>query len=257
MIARAKGKELCLKTTALLLAGALLMIAACDSRNSISRSRPQDSYSVDLSAVKDYSQEKDIVGIRFWRNGAPYSNALIRVGANILPSTGNGYYSAQSPTVHLASGLNQITFSDTTGTYSQSLTIELPDSFGITSVNPQYNQGISNVEVAWTRPARAAKYVLSIVSRNYPGNGTSPLVLILNSDVTAFLVPDTTFENLSGFPVIDTYLIYIAAFNEGFGEYAGMPFPLPPGLPQRRVSDPAGLIRYGTVAPVDSIVVLP
>lgn len=237
--------------------GALIALASCDSRNSISRSRPESTYSCDITAVKDYSQHKSIVSLRFWRDNAAYEKALIKINNSILPSIGSGSYFGQMPTTALVSGSNQISFADTEKTYSQTITFDLPDSFGVTSVIPQFINDANDIQLNWSNSNRAARYVLSVVSRGYPANGTTAFTQIFDSNINSFVIPDTVFENASGFAVNDTYLIYLVAYKDGFGEYPGMQFILPNGLPQRRLTEPTGYIRYGIVAPVDSIVVQP
>jgi len=235
----------------------LIALLSCDNRNSVSRSRVESTYSCDITAVKDYSQRKNIVSLRFWRDNTAFDRALIKVNGNVLPSIGSGSYFAQTPAIALVSGTNQISFADTEKTYDQTISFDLPDSFGVTDIIPRFINDAVDVQLNWSSSNRANDYVLSIVSRGYPGNGTTPFTRIFDSSVNSIVVPDTIFENMSGFTVNDTYLIYLVAYKDGFGEYPGMPFVLPSGLPQRRVIEPSGNIRYGIVAPVDSIVVRP
>ena len=241
------------KATIILLA--LIALISCDNRNSISRSRPESTYSCDITAVKDYAQRRNVVSLKFWRDNALFDNALITINGGVLPSIGSGSYFGQSPSLSLPTGTNQITFADTEKTYNQTISFDLPDSFGVTIVNPQYNTDANNIYVEWSASNRANNYILCIKARNYPANGTAPFIQILDSSIRNFLIPDTVFEDISGFTVDDTYLIFLVAYKDGFGEYPGLPFPLPDGLPQRRILEPSGYIRYGTVAPVDSIVV--
>jgi hypothetical protein len=241
----------------LIIFAALVALISCDNRNSISRSRPESTYSCDITAVRDFAQRKNVVSLKFWRDNALFDRALITVNGGVLPSIGSGSYFGQTPTIGLATGTNQITFADTEKTYNQTISFDLPDSFGVTTVNPQYITDANDVYVEWSVSNRANNYVLCIKSRGYPSNGTTPFTRILDSNTRSFQIPDTVFEDISGFTVDDTYLIFLVAYKDGFGEYPGMPFPLPSGLPQRRVTEPLGYIRYGTVAPVDSIVVHP
>jgi hypothetical protein len=241
----------------IILLGSLLILGSCDSRNSISRARPESTYSCDITAVKDYSQRKAIVSVKFWRDGAAYERALIKVNEVVLPSIGSGSYFAQTPAIALANGSNQIAFADTEKTYSQTVNFDLPDSFGVSEINPRVINDAVDVQLNWSSSNRANQYILSIISRGYPANGTTVFTKTFSSDVNTFVIPDTVFENISGFAVNDTYLIFLVAYKDGFGAFPGMHFPLPTGLPQRRVTEPSGYIRYGIVAPVDSVVVQP
>jgi hypothetical protein len=235
----------------------LVALISCDNRNSVSRSRVESTYSCDITAVKDYSQRKNIVNLRFWRDNTLFERALITVNSGVLPSIGSGTYFGQTPTILLVGGNNQITFADTEKTYNQSITFDLPDSFGVSNINPRFLNDAVDVQLNWSSSNRADNYILCVASRGYPGDGTTAFTKIFASSVNGFLIPDTVFENMSGFTVNGTYLIYLAAYKDGFGEYPGMPFYLPTGLPQRRVLEPSGYIRYGIVAPVDSIVIQP
>lgn len=235
----------------------LITLISCDNRNSVSRSRVESTYSCNITAVKDYSQRKNIVSLSFSRDNTLFERALITVNSGVLPSIGGGTYFGQTPTILLVGGNNQITFADTEKTYNQSITFDLPDSFGVSYIQDRFPRDAVNIQVNWSPSNRANNYILCVVSRGYPGDGTTVFTKGFDSSVNSYLVPDTVFENMSGFTVNGTYLIYLAAYKDGFGEYPGMPFYLPTGLPQRRVVEPAGYIRYGIVAPVDSIVVQP
>jgi|WetSurMetagenome_2_1015567.scaffolds.fasta_scaffold66471_2 hypothetical protein len=235
----------------------LAALISCDNRNSVSRSRVESTYSCDITAVKDYSQRKNIVNLRFWRDNTLFERALIAVNGGVLPSIGGGTYFGQTPTILLVGGNNQISFADTEKTYNQSITFDLPDSFGVSYIQDRFPRDAVNNQVNWSPSNRANYYILSVASRGYPADGTTAFTKIFDSSVNSFIIPDTVFENISGFTVNGTYLIYMVAYKDGFGEYPGMQFYLPTGLPQRRVVEPAGYIRYGIVAPVDSIVVQP
>jgi hypothetical protein len=131
----------------------------------------------------------------------------------------------------------------------------MPDSFAVTTVNPRYNSSADYVTIEWSGADGATGYILAVASEGYYEDGTIPLRMILPANSTVFVVPDTTFEDFYGDPVYAVYYIYLIAFNEGFGPYPGIRFPVPEGLPQRQISDPSGTMQYGTVAPLDSIIV--
>jgi hypothetical protein len=130
----------------------------------------------------------------------------------------------------------------------------MPDSFRITAVNPRNNQGAIDVIVQWSLPSGATGLILSVFSRSYQSNNTTPLTLLLNAGTTTHIMPYTTFEDHAGATVNGTYYIYLVAFNGSFGPYPGMAFPIPDSLPPAQaISNPSGHFRYGTVAPYDSI----
>lgn len=243
-----------IRYSALILAPALIY-SACDNRGNVDRTKPTPSFSVEMTAVRDYSQHRSVADISFQRDNQPFDGASIKIGNITIPSAGSGRYFAQSPQLILFSRLNEITLSSPEDDYLKTLTFDLPDSFSITSIIPQYNQGAVPVDIDWSSAGGAAHYILIVMAKHYPANGTSPLRLLLGTDSTAFLIPDTTFEDATADIISDTYYIYLAAFNQGFGPYLGLTYPLPDSLPQRRVADPAGFLRYGTVAPIDSIIV--
>lgn len=232
-------------------------VLGCDSRQSVNNDKPDVTFSVDMTVVRDYSQGKDIAVGRFLRDGLPAAEAAITISGRNIPSSGGGNYSSESPALSLLPRANQVTFANHEDAYTQTIVIDLPDSFGVTTVNPRNNQGVVDVQLEWSRPDGASRVALAVVSRDYPADNTAPFIVLLSSAVTNYTVPDTTFEDPSGFAVPGVYYVFLAAFNQGFGEFPGQRFPLPPNLPQRVVSDPVGHMRYGTVAPADSIIILP
>jgi hypothetical protein len=229
---------------------------SCDTRGAVgSRTRDVPSFSVDMTVVKDYSNGSNIVEIYFDRDGVQFSDAVITVGGWAVPSMGGGLYFVDSPTFPISIGLNEVTFESPDDGYTKSVTFRMPDSFAVTTVNPRYNFNADDVTVRWSESSGATDYIFAVATENYYEDGTIPLRRILPGGTTQFLVPDTTFEDFAGDPVYAVYYIYLIAFNEGFGPYSGIKFPLPEGLPRRTISDPFGFLQYGTVAPLDSIIV--
>ncbi len=131
----------------------------------------------------------------------------------------------------------------------------MPDSFAVTTVNPRYNTNADDVTVRWSGSSGATDYIFAVATNNYYADGTVPLRMIIPASNTVFVVPDTTFENFAGEPGYAVYYIYLIAFNEGFGPYSGIRFPVPDELPRLSISDASGFLQYGTVAPLDSIIV--
>jgi hypothetical protein len=241
-----------------LAAGAsVLVLAGCDRRGSVNRFKPEPTFTTDITVVRDFVERVSRAEITFFRDGEPIENGAVRLNNMTLSDDGEGAYFITAVPQGIPGGANTITFESSDDEYTKTISLDMPDSFGVTTVNPRDNSGLVDVTVEWSRPGDASLVLLVVVAREYPFNGTSPFIVVQNADANIAIVPDTTFEDSDGLPVDDTYYIYLAAFNEGFGEYEGIPFPLPPGLPQRRILDPSGFARYGTVAPVDSIVVRP
>lgn len=231
----------------------------CDNRASpTGLTRPAPAFSVDLNVVKDLSQGKNIADITFNRNGVPFTNAIIKINDIVIPSTGNGHYFTDSPGFNLPTGTVTISFSSVGDSYLKSLTINIPDTFRITNVSPPaLNNGLSDVLLQWSAATRATQYIIAVVARNYPTNNSVPPSVLLGAENTVYTIPYTTFEDPNSLNAIDdTYYIYVVAFNQGFGAYSGMPlFLLPPGVPQRTISNPSGKLKYGTLAPLDSVIV--
>jgi hypothetical protein len=232
------------------------LILSCDTRGSVgTRSRETASFSVDMTVVKDYSAGTNVVEIYFDRDGIPFSDATITLEGWAIPSMGGGLYFIDSPVFPIPSGLNQVAFESPDDDYSKNVTFEMPDSFEVITVNPRYNTNADDVTVRWSSSDGATSYILAVATENYYEDGTIPLRRILPAASTVFVVPDTTFEDFAGDPVYAVYYIYLIAFNEGFGPYSGIKFPVPEGLPRREISDPFGFMQYGTTAPLDSIIV--
>lgn len=234
----------------------LMLLASCDRRGAVdTRSRELPSFSVEFTAVVDYVSGNRLVEVHFERDNLPFSEAVITVNDQQIPSAGGGLYSIQSPTFALDGGITTITFESRDDDYTKSVIITMPDSFAVTTVNPWYNFGADPVFVEWSPSDGATGYLLAVATENYYSDGTVPFTAILPSGGTFFTVPDTTFEDFAGDVVSAVYYIYLIAFNRGFGTYNGIQFPPPEGLPDHRISDPSGVLHYGTVAPLDSIVV--
>ncbi|HBC45997.1 MAG TPA: hypothetical protein DEO84_02485 [candidate division Zixibacteria bacterium] len=239
---------------AILAIAAVALITACDSRQAISRSKPQVSFSAEMTAVKDLSLRKDIARIEFKRDNEPFSDGVISIGLDTILSAGDGIYFAQTPFLRLFAGGNPIVFSSTDDLYQKGLSFSMPDSFRITSVNPRASQTPVNVNIQWSFPSGATGLILSVFSTLYHVDNTSPLTLVLPAGTSTYRVPDTTFEDNSYNTVTGTYYIYLVAFNGSFGTYPGIAFPLPDNLPPAQaISNPSGHLRYGTVAQYDSI----
>ncbi len=244
-----------LTTVAVVALATVTLLSACDSRNPINRSKPPVSFQMELTAVKDLSRSTDLVEIQFRRSNEPFSDGLIIINQDTIRSAGSGIYSGQSPLVNLFAGSNSVTFESPDDFYSQTIAIEVPDAFQITAVNPRYNQSATDVTLQWSHPNRASGFILAVVSDDYPNDGTAPLAVLLASNLTTYIISDTTFEDDTGEVVSGRYRIYLVAYNGGFGPYPGIPFDLPPGIPTRTITEPSGHLRAGTVAPIDSIIV--
>jgi hypothetical protein len=232
------------------------LILSCDRRGSVNtRTRDVPDFSVDFTAVIDYSTGNRIVEVYFERDHVDFSSAVITVGEEQIPSAGGGLYFVESPTFALSGGITEISFQSPEDDYEKSVTITIPDSFAITTVNPWYNFNADDVYLEWSESDGATSYLVAVATDNYYSDGTVPMTAIVSSGSTFFTVPDTTFEDFAGDVVPAVYYIYLIAYNRGFGPYSGIQFPVPEGLPRQFISDPSGYLQYGTVAPLDSIVV--
>ncbi|OGC96479.1 MAG: hypothetical protein A2W25_14930 [candidate division Zixibacteria bacterium RBG_16_53_22] len=236
---------------------AILCLAVCDNRSFVAEPNPEPAFSGDINVVRDYSQRKTIAEFSFFRDGDTIPDGVVRLNDLAHTESIHGVYSLEAPLQAVFGGLNTVEFASLRDNYSSSIAIHMPDSFGVRFINPRDNSGINNVSVQWSQPDFATRVLLVVVARNYPANGSIPYITVLDADVTTHIIPYTAFEDQTGFAIRDTYYLYLAAFNQGFGGYTGLNFPLPPNLPKRRISNPAGFATYGTVAPVDSVLVLP
>jgi hypothetical protein len=233
-----------------------VFLSSCDRRGSLdSRQRSTASFSVEMTLIKNLSTGMNQVEAYFERDGIAFSDAIIKVGGVDVPVMGGGLYYMESSTFPLPAGLNTITFDSPDDDYTEEAFIDMPGAFGITLVNPQYNQNADDVIVEWSASDGATNYILAVSTLSSPSDGTVPLRTILPESPARFVVPDTTFEDFAGDPVVGIYYIYLIAYNEGFGPYSGIRFNVPEGLPDRIITDPYGILHYGTVAALDSIIV--
>lgn len=233
-----------------------IFLISCDSRGSLdSRQRDVASFSVEMTLIRNLSTGMNQVEVYFERDGIAFSDAFIEVNGVNVPVIGGGLYYVENSTFPLPAGLNTITFDSPDDDYFKEVSIDMPGAFGITIVNPQYNQNADDVVIEWSDSENASNYILAVSTLSSPADGTVPLRMILPESPTRFVVPDTTFEDFAGDPVAGIYYIYLIGFNEGFGPYSGIRFSVPEGLPDKTIIDPYGILHYGTVAALDSITV--
>lgn len=234
----------------------LLVINTCDNRSSVNpRIRELPSFTVEMTLIKNLATGANLVEAYLERDGYPFSDAVITVGDSVVPVQGGGLYYIESNEFPLPTGTNIIKFDSSDDGYVKSVTIEMPDDFGITEVSPRYNPNADVVFVEWSASAGASNYILAVATLDHGTDGTQALRTVLPSTTTGYFIPDTTFEDYAGDPVPGTYYIYLISFNEGFGPYSGIRFSVPEGLPEKVIIDPVGVLRFGTVAALDSITV--
>ncbi len=232
-----------------------LILASCDTRGSVRpRVRELPSFTVEMTLVKNLDTGENLVEAIFERDGAAFSDGIITVGGVEVPPQGGGLYYEYSASFPLPSGANLIGFVSPEDDYSKEVTIIMPGIFSVTQISPRHNPNADAVFVEWSASSDAGSYILA-VSTGSTDDGTIPLRKILTSTTINYWVPDTTFEDFFGDPVAGTYYVYLIAFNEGFGPYEGIEFQVPEGLPEKLIADPVGVLRFGTAAPIDSIVV--
>ena len=232
-----------------------LMVSSCDRRGSVRpRVRDLPSFTVEMTLIKNLATGENLTEAYLERDGQAFSDAIITVAGVEIPVQGGGLYYVHNASYPLQSGLNNIVFESPDDDYSKEISIIMPGIFGITGVNPSNNANADFVFVEWSASTNASNYLLA-VSTGVADDGTTPLRMILPSTAGNYWVPDTTFENYAGDPVPGIYYIYLIAYNEGFGPYEGIEFQVPEGLPEKAILDPVGVLRFGTVAGMDSIVV--
>lgn len=243
--------------SAALLALVIAVIAiSCDRRGSLeTRQRELPTFSVDMTLIRNLDNGKNLIEANLERDGISFSGASITVGNIEVPSMGGGLYYVNSAGFPLPAGNNTIDFQSPDDDYSASVDLLMPGDFSTTEVSPRYNIDAGDVFIDWSPSAGADYYVLAVSTRTSNDDGTTPLRLILPTNPSDYMVPDTTFENFAGDVVPGIYYIYLISFNEGFGPYEGIRFSVPEGLPERVIGNPSGLLHYGTVARLDSIIV--
>ncbi len=228
------------------------LISGCDRRSSTSRSRDEVSFSTELSLIKDYSTGRNRADIQFFREGEDFSEATIKVDGIIIPNRGGSIY-FDTLFASLNTGLVTITFESEADNYLDSLILDLPDSFRVTTVFPSEMAIASDVFVEWSASDGATAYILGVSTLDSPGDGSVPFKILLGGTARSYTIPAQTFEDGIGEEIFGTYYIYLIAFNRGFLPYAGLKFPLPEGVPVRALAEPSGTAGYGTIAPLDSI----
>jgi hypothetical protein len=224
----------------------------CDRRSSTSRTRNEASFSTSLSLVKDYSTGRNRADIEFFREGIPFSEAVIKVDGIIIENVGGSIY-FDTLFAPLSTGLVNITFESDADLYADTLILDLPDSFGVNVVSPPQMDEATDAYIEWSGADGATAYILGVSTEDAPFDGSTPFSILLPGTARYYTVPDSTFLDGAGYEVFGTYHIYLIAFNRGFSPYVGLRFPLPEGVPIRALAEPSGTAGYGTIAPIDSI----
>ena len=226
-------------------------LTGCD-RRSTTRSSTGTDFSTTLSLIKDYSTGRNRADIEFYREGAPFSDAVIKVDDNIIPNVGGSVYfdTLFGP---LYTGLVAVTFESDADSYIDTLILDVPDSFGVVNVNPSEMAISSDVYVEWSAANGATAYILGVSTRESPGDGSTPFSILLSGTTRNYTIPAQTFEDDFGDEVFGTYYVYLIAFNRGFMPYVGLKFPLPDDVPVRPLASPSGTAGYGTIAPLATI----
>jgi hypothetical protein len=232
------------------------VLTGCDRRGSAIQPGTGADFSTVISLIKDYSSRINRADIEFFREGVPFSEAVIKVDGIIIPNVGGSIYfdTLFGP---LNTGLVNITFESDADFYSDTLVLNLPDSFGVLNVIPSEMSISENVFIDWSGANAATGYILGVTTLESPDDGTVPFSVLLDGDVRFYTIPHETFEDDFGDEVLGTYYIYLIAYNRGFLPYVGLKFPLPDDVPVRPLAEPAGTAGYGTIAPLATISVVP
>lgn len=228
------------------------LMTGCDQRSSTSRSRDEVSFSTEVSLIKDYSTGRNRADIQFYREGISFSDAVIRINGIVIQNVGGSIY-FDTLFTPLNTGLATITFESEADDYLDTLMLDLPDSFKVTTVFPSEMAIASDVFVEWSASDGATAYILGVSTLYSPDDGSIPFKILLGGTARSYTIPAQTFEDDFGEEVFGIYYIYLIAFNRGFLPYVGLKFPLPEGVPVRTLAAPSGTAGYGTIAPLDSI----
>jgi hypothetical protein len=124
-------------------------LIGCDRRGTAIKPDPTPDFSTVISLIKDYSTGRNRADIEFFREGAPFSEAVIKVDGVIIPNVSGSIYS-DSLFRPLYTGLVNVTFESDADFYSDTLTLNLPDSFGVINVTPSEMAISSDVFVGWS-----------------------------------------------------------------------------------------------------------
>jgi hypothetical protein len=230
----------------------MAIIAGCDRRSTTVNPGTDTDFSAVISLVKDYSSRINRADIEFFREGVPFSEAVIKVDGIIIPNVGGSiYFDTLFSPMH--TGLVNITFESPADFYSDTLILNLPDSFRVINVIPSEMSISSDVFVDWSGADGATAYILGVSTLESPEDGTIPFSILLDGDTRFYTIPAETFEDDIGDEILGTYYVYLIAFNRGFLPYVGLKFPLPEGVPVRSLTEPSGTAGYGTIAPRTTI----
>jgi len=212
----------------------IILILNCDNRTDTTNQPHQAAFQADMVAVKDSTGYGNVVDIAFKRDAIPFDNAVITVADQIIPRVASGRYRATSPSLSLPYGLTSVLFRSTADNYSSTVSFEIPGPFQIQEINPRSNSNGGSVLVRWGLPQAQdnVNFFISVVGKNYQTTSSRPMAYAVGSD-RSFNIPDTAFEDDSGYLVPDIYFVYVGAYTRGFMAYWGEPCPIPSTLPLR------------------------
>jgi len=233
-----------------------LGMVSCDRRTSAARFNEPPVFTSDMTIIKDLSTRLNLIDISLYKDGQPFSGAVVNVGPVTVQNSGGEIYYIRDYFA-LPSGFMEISIESENDNYHQVVPLLLPDSFGVNQVSPRNNTNGDNVFVDWSASNNADYYILAVATANFGFDGSIPFDTLLTANHTSLTVPFWVFEDAIGEIVDGVYYIYIIGFNEGFGPYGETRFQIPDDLPVRITANPVGTLKYGTIAPQDSIIVAP
>lgn len=222
--------------------------------------KPDDkAYGVDGLLFYNSDNSSSVAYFKLTEDGAPLTNAIMKVNTSTIPHAGGGIYSLTNPSLHLTPGGSHSVTISVLGKEIFSEAYMLPDTFSVDIVIPAnniYEYSGPGVSVEWTGSASSQGYILTVVKPETAAAAPdfSKFVTSTTNDAT---VPSETFRKDDGTddPLPGTYRIYVLSYRETFYSWPDMFFPLTMQLPTGNVDgqDISGTIGVGTLSKSEAV----
>lgn len=239
----------------LFIALALLTTLYCSRGEIISYSGQQYQFNIDAVVVWDMNWSEGLVRVTVMEDSSPLAGAQVKINLHSVAESDTGEYSSDDPSYLKLNDSNKLSVIYAPHNLNAQIEFDLPDTFRVIDLPQRLNPGGEPRVVEWRASEKADGYFVGVIGRNADSTGAIPYSSRVDYQQTQFTIPPDAFRDRLSELKPDVYLVYVAAYSEGFIPYEGMPFTLPEGLPEESLSGADGSFGCGVVAPHDSVIV--
>lgn len=232
----------------------LLIIFSFSCGGKVTTRPPAEEHEFTINGVvlKDMNTGKDIAYFAVLKSGNPFDGAVVEVDSDTLENQENGNYHLEGFPLFDYGQTVSIRITSAADDFDLSTSRQMPGSFQITDINwTTVTSALSDdVRVSFSTSSGASGYFYSVVRLDGSDGFTAVIEPAHFGDVP--IQRDAFYDELDVF-IIDTYQVFLVAYNSSFLYYPGMEFYVPGGLPSGNLSGANGTIGAGVVAASASI----